>query len=158
MIYFILMAFIFSLNIFAVSMKNDSNDGVSVEENLCPICYESLNSTENYIATLPCSHSLCIKCWIHCITEAIEKCPICRSPHLAYLLSDLKNSTFFNKILHEKHYSIDRISHFFYTCAVFGNFNLCQHILNHYQIATDLKDDSGNGLIQLMLCSQKNIK
>ena len=49
------------------NLKEDTN-------NICPICYNSIESS----VTLRCSHKLCLFCLIKSINHINIKCPLCR--------------------------------------------------------------------------------
>jgi hypothetical protein len=56
--------------------NNNNNNTVEPSQNECPICYETIPSTNN-LCTTPCGHSFCFKCMVKCLQHG-NTCPCCR--------------------------------------------------------------------------------
>ena len=105
------------------------------DEEVCPICYENF---EDHIQplNLDCKHTLCTQCWLDCIAQDIQKCPICRDPNfLNTLCHDFTTRLVnFTNLLHVKNYTTIQLDTILYHSTTHGNLNLCKILLFDHKI------------------------
>ena len=58
-------------------MKSDDNDN----SDLCPICYEKMDSKDKTFFPCPCNFQICAFCYHNIISEYEPRCPNCREPY-----------------------------------------------------------------------------
>jgi len=153
MLYTMLNNFTFTLIIIAMISFTHAmdNKNLEVEKNIeCPICYETLQNTQTI--TLPCAHMLCVKCCFHCLIEGVEKCPICRDLKLQEIFSNFSDS-FITIMIHEQNYSSSKLSQIIHSFALFGKIELCKHLVQHYHLDINLKNEKGNTILHSILAS-----
>jgi hypothetical protein len=61
------------------------NNAVNLNPEMCAICLENINKSENYCKNKNCSHCFHWNCSGH---SSIKKCPMCRAPFVQKLVQN----------------------------------------------------------------------
>jgi len=132
-ILFIILILFNLIHASALTKTNTTN--VDDDEEVCPICYENFKDHIQPL-NLDCKHALCTQCWLDCIAQDIQKCPICRDPNFLNTLCHDFTTTLvnFTNLLYVKNYTTIQLDTILYHSTTHGNLDLCKILLFDHKI------------------------